>query len=216
MLYLSPTFLDSFRYWRKMESGEASDAARKQLIDRLKGVKTDPTEAQQKGIDFEREVIKHITGGYDEKYPACELADKIAQFVGKENHRQVPVNIYISRHELGSWGKDVKLTGYIDFLTPSGIIDVKTTSEYFVGKYINNMQHHVYLEDMKILGYKSFHYAVTDWNEFYVETYHYTKDTRGHIIEAIKDVLLYAQWDKEFFEALKGHKCYQSEEEVVY
>ena len=56
MKYLSPTFLDSFRYYCDAND-EYADKSRRNLLDRLNGISV-TTEAMQMGTDFENLVLK--------------------------------------------------------------------------------------------------------------------------------------------------------------
>ena len=117
---------------------------------------------------------------------------------------QVPVSLKVD---------NVLLMGYIDFLTPYKIVDVKTTKKYQIGKYRNNMQHKVYTEALTSSGYKRFVYFVTDFYEVYFEEYIRGEEGyMGEITSAVHTFISYCQYDTEMMKALIDHKCYRGED----
>jgi len=91
----------------------------------------------------------------------------------------------------------VNLYGFIDYLSPHCIYDLKTTAKYFVGKYKNNTQHLVYSFCLDKLGSPKdfFSYRITDFIDMYVETYAYNaKDTERMLRRKCEDFI-------EFLEA---------------
>ena len=62
MIELSPTFLDSFAYYQQLAGRDEAEAKRLELLNRLRGIKSEPNEAQQKGLQFERNVCEFLSG----------------------------------------------------------------------------------------------------------------------------------------------------------
>ncbi len=68
---------------------------------------------------------------------------------------------------------DVLLYGYIDELMPMSVHDIKTTGNYYVGKFKDHWQHLVYPYCLMRNGsdVRTFEYDVTDFRQTYVESY---------------------------------------------
>jgi len=67
----------------------------------------------------------------------------------------------------------VEVYGVIDYLSAWKCIDLKTTSQYDLGKYVNGMQRHVYNVSLADEGIKTeeFEFLVTDFKSVYSEPY---------------------------------------------
>ena len=70
---------------------------------------------------------------------------------------------------------EVFLYGYLDYLLPFMIVDLKTTGKYNAFKYRNNWQHIVYPYCLNQQGIEitDFEYLVTDFKGVYKEAYAY-------------------------------------------
>jgi hypothetical protein len=198
MLYISPTFLDSFRRYMDMDSGEASDAVRQELLDRLRGVRRPPNEAMQRGTDFETDVCAACDMKYTPKGSDYDMYVKeIADFV-RGARRQVHVEAEII--------PGITIHGYIDFLLPGLIVDTKTTFNYEWGKYLHNTQHLAYLYALKPEGITRFEYVVTDFKGIYHERYDWTSAFEAHLKSRVWLWMDYIDDDAEMKEAFLTHK----------
>lgn len=191
---LSPTLLDSFRYYLKIEDEERSQQARTELLARLKGEKSLPNEAMRIGIAFEDNVVEAIRGHYipvsdDEKYDKCVY----------EIAKSLKGSIY--QCEISVVAGDVLIEGCADFLKHNRIIDVKTTRSYKVGKYYNNTQHLAYLLAKKDDGITKFRYLISDLKNVYKEDYTWLPSMEHTLRDRINEFLCYLQIDNEMNEA---------------
>lgn len=95
---------------------------------------------------------------------------------------------------------NVKLYGYIDELLPFSVHDIKTTSQYKVGKFKKNWQHIVYPYCLNCMGndVKAFEYNVTDFKETYTETYIFDKDRDTRKLrEEVEEFIMFLRDNKE-------------------
>lgn len=171
---ISPTMLDSFAYYMGIEDEDASERSRQELLNRLRGVRTPPSPAMQRGIQFEQDICDEIDGAphdIERKLTPKHLAiiSDLAQALG-EAARQVHIGHWLDSETL--------IHGYVDFLLPKIIVDTKTTASYDWGKYIGNCQHLAYLAALNRLNYRHFRYLVvlfntagqalgTTWEDYY-------------------------------------------------
>lgn len=200
---ISPTLLDSFAYYQGLEDEERHAQARQDLLNRLRGVKTHPTKAMQRGIQFEQDVRDMSTGSFNigarklsEKH--LEIISLVAQKV-KGAERQEHVSYWID--------SDALIHGYIDFLLPGLIIDTKTAGRaYEWGKYLNNCQHLAYLLALANTGYKHFAYYIAIFNkneasELAKEDYYYSPKMTDILKSKCADFFDYLTIDQEMSEA---------------
>lgn len=73
---------------------------------------------------------------------------------------------------------DVELYGFIDYLLPFSIHDMKTTKSYSAGAYRNHWQHIVYpfTLNQKGIHVNNFEYDVTNFREIFSEVYVFNPD----------------------------------------
>jgi len=206
MPYVSPTLLDSFSYYMRIDNEKKSIQARRELIDRLKGVRTLPNEAMLRGIAFEDNVCAYCDGTYKPvkaDYDACvrEAAGYVAGA-----RRQVYIDFPLI--------DDISVNGYIDFLSPGVITDTKTTGEYEFGKYLRNTQHLAYLTWGEPKGYRCFQYVVMDFKRMNVvrEEYFWNPVMRDNLCTKALTFTDYLECDAEMKQAFLEHKPYRREE----
>lgn len=160
---ISPTFLDSFAYYQSIENEESYERSRQELLDRLRGVKTPPTEAMLRGIQFEQDVCDVMDG----KTISAERKLK-AEHIGIINSVARMLHGASRQVHVGHWlDSETLIHGYVDFLLPGLIVDTKTTGRaYEWGKYLDNCQHLTYLVSLSPFGYMRFKYIVVTFNQY--------------------------------------------------
>ena len=81
---------------------------------------------------------------------------------------------------------NVLLYGYIDELMPMSVHDIKTTGNYYVGKFKDHWQHLVYPYCLMKNGsdVKLFEYNVTDFRQTYTESYTFVPERDIPILTA--------------------------------
>lgn len=203
MRLISPTLLDSFAYYQGIDDEEQHEQSRQELLNRLRGVKTPPTEAMERGIQFEKDVCDVADRVFDEKGRGLsETHLEIVRSIGNKvrgAERQVHVGYWLNNETL--------VHGYVDFLMPGLIIDTKTTGRaYEWGKYLDNCQHLVYLLALNHLGYRHFAYFIAvfgrdEAKELVHEDYYYSPRMADTLKSRCADFFDYLTVDAEMSEA---------------
>lgn len=182
MNYITHSLLSSFQYWKE------SEKPLEEFMLTLKKVRTTPTPAMQRGIDFEddvRALCDNVLMVSEEQNPSyTDLLKTIGNVVkGGLWQQEVKRTIEVD-------GKTFLLFGYADVIKRNKIIDVKTTSSYEVGKYNKSTQHLIYMycTDIPNFDYLIAQGGVTLEN-FYKESYAMQDDCESKIKERISEFL---------------------------
>ena len=200
-----PTLLDSFtnylnssviyqQFWGSSEAPTLTEEeyerqAFQDLINRINRVPFE-SEAADKGTAFneiidcivegrkstkidihsEGEVIMATINGRQFAF-SKELAKSIANPLKEEN----ALTQYRVEGTISTQYGEVFLYGYLDYLLPFKVVDLKTTGKYNAFKYRNNWQHIVYPYCLNQQGIEitDFEYLVTDFKGVYKEAYAY-------------------------------------------
>ncbi len=190
---ITPTLLNSFQYYIQDEYKSPADS-RADFLKTLSREKFEPNEAMQKGIDFENDIKI-----------AYEPFHQIDIHHEDYDERQHIVNIFAKMVNGGLWQQTCKkdltvgnqeflLYGKCDVVKRDTIYDIKFTSNYEVGKFLDSTQHLIYLY---CLDLPKFQYLVSDGEEYWVEDYHNHKGIEDEIKSKISDFLSYLENDKE-------------------
>lgn len=202
---ITPTLLNDFQYYIQDEYKSPADS-RADFLKTLSREKFQPNEAMQKGIDFENDVqnycvdkfeptnriITHIDNGEQEEinewdsYSVCVITcGRIVK--GGLWQQTVKKDLIIGNQEFLLYGK-------CDVIKRDTIYDIKFTSNYEVGKFLDSAQHLIYLY---CLDLPKFQYLISDGEEYWVEDYHNHKGIEDEIKSKISDFLSYLENDKE-------------------
>lgn len=185
---ITPSLLGSFAWYLSDESEDA----RQKFLNTLAKVRTETTPAQQRGIDFENN-IKQIC---DENLFDCqEVIDSIPE------HELEIADIVKG----GLWQQSVKkeitvgnqeflLYGRTDVIKRDTIYDIKFTSNYELGKFLDSSQHLIYLY---CSGLPNFSYLISDGKDWWREDYHNHAGVEDEIKSKVSDFLSYLENDKE-------------------
>lgn len=194
MIFISPTFLDSFRYYIDAEP-EYATQARQDLLDRLNGVSV-TNERMQAGIDFENALCNYCDGllKFGEETPYSRCIEEMSGHV-KGASRQVEVMCQLT--------DSVVIRGYIDFLLGNTIIDVKTTSKYDCPKYLKNNQHRAYMGALHEKGITRFQYLVTDFKDVFIEEYFWHESMLEELRGRVNELFSYLEDDVEMRQAFE-------------
>lgn len=139
--------------------------------------------AMQKGIDFEDLVTNIVHGRGDQSNYWYEAATQVANIV------RGGLLQYKARREIKVKGFDLLLYGRLDALKAGTVYDIKFSSGYDAGKYIDSTQHPTYLE--LVPEAKQFTYLVSNGSYVWPETYR--RDETPSIIPTIEDFLDWLQ-----------------------
>ena len=189
-LLITPTLLNSFQYYIQDEYKSPADS-RADFLRTLSRERFEPNEAMQRGIDFENE-IKTIADKFIElkieDYEAKSNLFKIADIVKGGLWQQT------CKKDLTIGNQEFLLYGKCDVVKRDTIYDIKFTSNYELGKFLDSAQHLIYLY---CLDLPKFQYLVSDGEEYWVEDYHNHAGIEDEIKSKISDFLSYLENDKE-------------------
>ncbi len=179
---MAHSLLSSWLYAMKDNPYEDSETERDPFQEFMAVLRREPTpttEAQQKGIDFET-LVTALVNNSDCVYPdMCLLwynaASKIADIV------RGGVLQYKAKKEIQVSGIDFLLYGRLDALKAGVIYDIKFSSGYEKGKFLDSTQHPTYLE--LIPSASQFTYLVSNGANVWEETYwrEETQSIKGYI-----------------------------------
>lgn len=201
--YITPTLLNNWRYYLS-SSEENQEKAKQSFLDCLKKIKSEPTEAMQRGIDFENDVR-----AYDERGEISEdsTVNEIGEIV-KDGLWQEQVSKVIEVD-----GKQILLFGYTDVIKQSKIYDIKRVNTYKLGKYYNSIQHKIY---MLCTGILDFDYLISDGKETFVESYSITsvQELENEIKNKVYEFLM---WLKivNFYDIYTEHWTSEEKEKLI-
>lgn len=160
-----------------------TEEAHQSFLNTLNKIYSPPNEAIQRGIDFERLVYEYT----DPKNITDISTDEITAAINIADYIQGGRFQYIASKTINVNGLDLVLYGRLDALKAGVIYDIKYTSKYNVGKFIDSPQHPMYLE--LIPEAKEFIYLVS--NGKYVWTEKYTKEETPSIYPIIQNFFEY-------------------------
>ncbi len=158
-----PSLLDAYNWYASSESEDAE----KEFIDKINRVKFQ-SDAADKGTWFNELIDTALVGGsrFGLNYlsgVALEVYELLEGSIAQQfTCTQIEVN-----------GVCVELYGYIDYVKQDRVTDLKTTSNYDLGKYKDSMQLHFYPVSLIDNGCEinEFEFLVTDFKDVYSETY---------------------------------------------
>lgn len=180
---MTHSLLSSWLYAMRDNPYEDSTTERDAFSEFLSTLRREPTpttEAMQKGIDFENLVTAIVNGeqnippDLDKWYDA---AYEVAEIV-RGGCLQ-----YKARREIEVSGITFLLYGRLDVLKAGVIYDIKFSSGYDRGKYVDSTQHPTYLE--LIPQAREFTYLISNGSSVWKETYR--RDETSDITDVIAD-----------------------------
>lgn len=197
---ITPTLLNSFQYYIQDEYKSPADS-RADFLKTLSREKFEPNEAMQKGIDFEDKICeldKMLKANWSvfalnfvfleetEEYKSC--LKNIAEIVkGGLWQQTVKKDLTVGNQEFLLYGK-------CDVIKRDTIYDIKFTSNYEVGKFLDSAQHLIYLY---CLDLPKFQYLISDGKDYWIEDYHNHAGIEDEIKSKISDFMGYLENDQE-------------------
>ena len=187
---ITPSLINSYAYYIQDEWKSPADS-RADFLRTLSREKFEPNEAMAKGIDFEDKILRMATlnllpAEFDDEQD--RIVEEIAKIV-KGGIWQESV-----KKELKIGNQEFLLYGRTDVIKRDTIYDIKFTSNYEVGKFLDSAQHLIYLY---CLDLPKFQYLVSDGEEYWVEDYYNHVGIEDEIKSKINDFLSYLENDKE-------------------
>ena len=181
------TLLDAYSWYLQSEQDEAFQ----EFINKINRVPF-TSEAAEKGKAFNELVDdKNILKVQDKvRYKGFDfkvslINDFKAYFSGAASQVYTSTTLYTNRGL-------IELYGYADKILRDTCFDIKTTGRYEFPKFINGWQHKVYpfCFNRNNIFVDKFEYTVTDFNNFYKETYFYNPERDIAAIKGICESLV--------------------------
>ena len=217
---ITPSLLNSYQYYIQDEFKSPADS-RADFLKTLSREKFEPNKAMQKGIDFENDIKFYcdfgVFRGMGKTIDITELDTRddyekhifYKKPIVKHNSPEFEIDYIIK--DIGNivkgglWQESVKkelkignteflLYGKIDVLKRDTIYDIKFTSNYELGKFMDSSQHRIYLY---CLGLPKFQYLISDGKEYWTEDYHNHEGIEDELKGMISDFMEYLENDKE-------------------
>lgn len=219
-----PSLLDAFAYAQGIEDEETRARIYGELIDKINRVSQPPTEAASRGTAL-NELVDLLSAGevMPENYrklPSGNYSASIDGFMfifcgalvehlANKFKGHLP-QVYCE-HDLSCDRGVVTLYGYADYLCGDTITDLKTTSNYSVGKFRSNFQHLVYPYCLVGSGMMercdTFRYLVAEVKEDrdgVIQGIFYSEDYNVSMTECAERIRHYL--DYEFLPWLEDHR----------
>jgi hypothetical protein len=215
---ITPTLINSFQYYIEDEFKSPADS-RADFLKTLSKEKFEPTEAMQKGIDFEDDVRLYCeTNRFN---PSEAIRDKRFPWKGgyldatnskeyTDLHNKcndyldviIPIANIVKdgfwqqtcKKELKIGNQEFLLYGKMDVIKRDTIYDIKYTSNYELGKFLGSAQHLIYLY---CTGLPKFKYLISNGKDFWIEDYFNNINIENEIKSKINDFLSYLENDNE-------------------
>jgi len=187
---ITPTLINSFQYYIEDEFKSPADS-RADFLKTLSKEKFEPTEAMQKGIDFENDIKKlcdNILLDKKENIDYEVICNNIATIVKDGLWQET------CKKELQIGNQEFLLYGKMDVIKRDTIYDIKYTSNYELGKFLGSAQHLIYLY---CTGLPKFKYLISNGKDFWQEDYFNNVNIENEIKSKINDFLSYLENDNE-------------------
>jgi hypothetical protein len=187
MLYrLYPTLLNSYTLYlnQSRDSNGKIIVDQIELIERINRVRKPTTQAQQKGIDFE----KAVTLGQNEEAFKEGIIDRA---------REILPSKYKTQYYVESRYKNSVIYGYVDGVGENVAFDLKSTAFYEPGRFQKNHQN-LYLLGLQKIGIERLDYVITDFKDVYVESYELNSYNFNPLYEQIESFTKFLDEHKKF------------------
>jgi hypothetical protein len=201
---LTPSLLNSYAYYISDE-WKTPEESRADFLKTLSREKFEPNENMKLGIQLEDDIRELCENG--------ELL-RIANFADEEIDLTSDYVIHNLANivEGGLWQQSVKkeikvgnqeflLYGRTDVIKRDTIYDIKFTSNYELGKFLDSSQHLIYLYCSDL---PNFSYLISDGKDWWREDYHNHEQVEDQIKSKIADFMSYLDNDLEAKEMFIG------------
>ena len=214
---VTTSLLNSWAYYIQDEWKSPADS-RADFLKTLSREKFKPNKAMQEGIDFEDAIKNYCVGKFKPsnkiiiyQYGTCgslaedmDYDEEIKELDEIDNYSQCVIACgKIVKN--GLWQESVKkeikvgnqeflLYGRTDVIKRDTIYDIKFTSNYELGKFLDSSQHLIYLY---CSGLPNFSYLISDGKDWWREDYVNDGNVENSIKSMISDFMGYLENDKE-------------------
>ena len=199
-LAINQTLLSAWGYTYDCREG-LEEEAQAAFLRTLNREPVAPTDAMQKGLEFERYVYARVAGAYELSPPAWERGIRAVATRLTGTQTQV-----YARRRIKVDGITFQLSGIMDAIRAGVIYDVKFSTHSFgsadlAGKYLNSPQHPAYFYLLPEAN--SFEYLVSDGSDLYREVYdrddaRYIGDIISEFIVSLKEQQLWDTYERHW------------------
>lgn len=177
MYQITPTLLDAFARFERHQDEESFN----DLINKINRVKSDPNEAQLKGIAFEN-CVNNGLYEWDNFSFDVDLIDDAGSRLINNNGIQVKIS--------GDYD-NIHFYGIADYTFPEMILDLKGTGNYYYGKFKKKNQFPVYsfIKELNKEPIRQFKYLVSDYTNLYQETYLPSQKVYDDLLEFTREFI---------------------------
>ena len=183
---ITSSLLNSYQYYVQDEYKSPADS-RADFLRTLSRERFEPNEAMQKGIDFE-DNIKAICYEVCDGKAFNDCFKSIADIVKGGLWQQT------CKKDLQVGNNTFLLYGRMDVVKRDAVYDIKFTSNYELGKFLDSSQHLIYLYCTEL---QNFQYLISDGKDYWVEDYFNNLEIEDKIKSKINDFMSYLENDKE-------------------
>lgn len=214
---ITPSLLSALSWYLKESFTKTKAEQRQEFLQTLRREKTPTTPSQQKGLDFEYLVEKTCdwqnTDWVNLLQMKCQKLKslEIYTFGDATKFVQDNPNYFRCIESIGNivkgsiWQQSVKkdlrvgnqnflLYGRTDVIKRDTIYDIKFTSNYELGKFLDSSQHLIYLYCSEL---PKFSYLISDGKEWWREDYFNHAEIESEIKSKVSEFLDYLEGDNE-------------------
>jgi len=194
---LTPSLLNSYAYYIQDEFKSPTES-RADFLKTLSRERFEANLSMQKGLDFESaicRVSKHLAKWKCE--PDCVPALEFCNYqIVKELAEEVCYGLWQQsvKKEITVGNQEFLLYGRTDVIKRDTIYDIKFTSNYELGKFLDSSQHLIYLYCSKL---PNFSYLISDGKDWWREDYYNNEQVEDQIKSKIADFMSYLDNDLE-------------------
>lgn len=213
---ITPTLLNSYQFYLDCDY-ESPAKSRADFLKVLSKEKIEPTEAMQRGIDFENDVLDACnnycianSSKIEPRFVEIVLDNGVA--LTRDMKERTVMHQYIDcvenvanivnsglwqqtcKKELKIGNQEFLLYGRCDVIKLDTIYDIKFTNNYDVGKFLKSNQHLIYLYCTNM---PKFSYLISDGQEWWREDYFNSHIIEDLIKSNISNFINYLENDKE-------------------
>ena len=149
-----------------------------------------------KGIQFEKDVFNACKDGWQLNTVFDDSLTDKREYCIFDISRIVKDGLWqqTCKKDLHIGNKEFLLYGKMDVVKRDTVYDIKFTSNYELGKFLDSAQHLIYLY---CTGLPKFQYLISDGEDFWIEDYDNHANIENEIKGKISDFLGYLENDKE-------------------
>jgi len=135
-------------------------------------------------IIYEKEIVKHNKPEFAIDYVVKDIGDIVKSGLWQQSVKK----------EIKVGNQEFLLYGRTDVIKRNTIYDIKFTSNYELGKFLDSSQHLIYLY---CTGLPNFSYLISDGEDWWREDYHNHEQVKDQIKSKIADFMSYLENDFE-------------------